>query len=145
MYSSWNLAALSMSQRPTVPKLQAISPPSTVITTSVTTRVASSASSAGILACKTRCSGHTMAMTKIENATGARIERAKYSAARTSTVVQSPSMTRAGRLVMPASSGSMCAVGGLSCAENDPKTDPSTITATSAMIAPTIATMTMSK
>ena len=76
-YNAWNRAALSMSQRPTVPKLQAIRPTSTVTTTSVTTSVASSATSAGILACSARCSGHTMAMTKSENATGARIERAK--------------------------------------------------------------------
>ena len=54
----------------------------------------------------------------------ARIERAKYSAARTSTVVQSPSMTRAGRPVMPASSGLIWAIGEWSCARTNRKWSP---------------------
>jgi hypothetical protein len=47
------------------------------MTSRVTVSVATSASSRGILVSSARCSGQTMAMTNSENATGARIERAK--------------------------------------------------------------------
>jgi hypothetical protein len=77
MYSAWNRSALSMSQRPTVPKAHQIRKPSTATVRSVTSSAATSATTFGILACRTRCSGQTMAMTKSEHVTGASIERAK--------------------------------------------------------------------
>ena len=83
---------LLMNHWPIFPKPQTISDAITTNVHTMAMMVTTAAKSFGILPCNQLCSGHTTAMMNRAKATGARMDFAKYSAASSSTAVQSPSM-----------------------------------------------------
>ena len=76
-YTAWKRAALATIHCPITLKPHATIEANTVITTTVSSKLSSSASVFGMIVCSLFCSGQTIANMSSANASGAKIEAAK--------------------------------------------------------------------